>query len=39
MSEPHALPFCEICEQYNFTCEDCGLCKECDECETKEGDQ
>jgi hypothetical protein len=35
MSAPYALPYCEVCEQYNFTCDDCGLCKECDDC--KEG--
>jgi hypothetical protein len=30
------LPFCKVCEEYNFTCENCGLCKECDECEGKD---
>jgi Fe2+ or Zn2+ uptake regulation protein len=38
MSAPYALPFCEVCEQYNFVCENCGLCKECDDCEIKEGE-
>ena len=33
MSGPYGVPYCEICEQYNFVCDDCGLCKECDECE------
>jgi len=33
MSGPYTPPFCEVCEQFNFTCDDCGLCKECDECE------
>lgn len=32
MNKTSKLPYCEVCEEYNFTCEDCGFCKECDEC-------
>ena len=37
MSIPNSLAFCEVCEEYNFTYEDCGHCKECDECKVKGG--
>jgi hypothetical protein len=33
VSGPYTQPYCEVCEQYNFVCDDCGLCNECDECE------
>lgn len=37
MSAPYTPSYCEVCEQYNDpTCEDCGLCKECDNCEDEE---
>ena len=36
MSGPYALPYCEVCEQYNYVCSDCGLCKECGDCEAED---
>jgi hypothetical protein len=35
MSAPNSLAFCGVCQEYNFTHQDCGHCRECDEC--KEG--
>ena len=33
MSAPYGPPFCEVCEQFVPTCDDCGLCIECKDCE------
>jgi len=37
MSAPYGRTQCEICEQYvENSCEDCGLCMDCDGCEDED---